>query len=90
MAIPGSLLQTSPGDEAGRTWGYPRTAFTYMARDQHTAHGVIEMEAALTQQVCWPIFADKNCCQCNSTQYLVGSKAFCQLFVRVLASVAAP
>ncbi|DBA66909.1 TPA: hypothetical protein ACH3X2_002029 [Trebouxia sp. C0005] len=50
MAIPGSLLQTSPGDESGRTWGYPRTAFTYMARDQHTARGVIEMQAVLTQQ----------------------------------------
>ncbi len=41
MSIPGSLLQTSPGDESGRTWEYPRTAFTYMARDQRTARGVI-------------------------------------------------
>lgn len=50
MAVPGSLLQTTPGDESGRTWGYPGTAFTYMARDQHTARGVIEMKAVLTQQ----------------------------------------
>ncbi len=65
MAIPGSLLQTSPGDESGRTWGYPRTAFTYMARDQHTARGVIAMEAVLTQQVCCPNFTEKNCSQCS-------------------------
>ena len=67
MAIPGSLLQTSPGDESGRTWGYPRAAFTYMARDQHTARGVIEMEAALTQQVCRPNVADMHCSQGSSS-----------------------
>jgi len=61
MSIPGSLLQTSPGDESGRTWEYPRTAFTYMARDQRTARGVIEMEAVLTQQVCWPNCAENSC-----------------------------
>lgn len=76
MAIPGSLLQTRPGDEAGRTWGYPRTAFTYMARDQHTAHGVTEMEAALTQQVCWPKFAEKNCSQRSSSQVFGCTKKF--------------
>ena len=51
MSIPGSLLQNTPGDESGNTWEYPRTAFTYMARDQRTARGVSEMAAALTQQV---------------------------------------
>ena len=65
MAVPGSLLQTTPGDESGRTWGYPGTAFTYMARDQHTARGVIEMKAVLTQQVCWLNFAGSNCRQRN-------------------------
>ena len=51
MSIPGSLLQHTPEDESGKTWDYPRAAFTYMARDQRTAHGVAEMAAALTQQV---------------------------------------
>ena len=55
MSIPGSLLQHTPEDESGKTWDYPRAAFTYMARDQRTAHGVAEMAAALTQQVCFKL-----------------------------------
>lgn len=50
MSLPASLLQNPPEDDAGNTWQYPPTAFTYMARDQHTAHGVQEMTSVLVQQ----------------------------------------
>ena len=57
MSLPASLLQNPPEDDAGNTWQYPPTAFTYMARDQHTAHGVQEMTSVLVQQVCFGLCA---------------------------------